>query len=530
MSTLQPYLSPDLVQRLAAIDVGSNSIRLVVAETQRGGKYRIVDDEREATRLGRALVRSGRLDDEAVEQSIDALRRFKHITDGFNCERVRAIATCAVREAENGREFCQRIRSDVGLDVEIISAKKEAILAFLSVRRRFDLAGASVLMADIGGGSTEIVLSSGELIEAIYPTNLGAVRICEKFGGGQAMVGDDYHRMIRWINRSLRKATNKPSSPPHQLVGSGGTFTNLAGMIMARNNQSGLPISGYRISRAELRHLLDRIRKMSTKDRRGVPGLNPNRADIIVPGLAVVDRIMARFRINQIQVHTQGVRDGLLLSMIQRISGDKAGPPDTQLAIDRFAAACGTEMAHGRHVAFLAGQIYSQLADHLGLPPEDQHLLETAARLQDVGYLINYEQHHKHSYHLIRNSQIDGFEPTELELIANVARYHRGAEPKKKHRNFRRLSAEDRARVCRLASILRIAGGLDRSHSQSVRGVTVNSVNGSVEILVAADSFPEVDLWGARRRAGLFEKEFEKELSITWQEALAQSSPSTAGT
>ena len=211
--------------------------------------------------------------------------------------------------------------------------------------------------------------------------------------------------------------------------------------------------------------------------------------------------------------------------MIQRMSGDQAHPPDTQLSIDRFAVACGTEMDHGRHVAYLAGQIYSQLADHLGLPPEDQHLLETAARLQDVGYLINYEQHHKHSYHLIRNSQIDGFEPTELELVANIARYHRGAEPKKKHRNFRRLSAEDRARVCRLASILRIAGGLDRSHSQSIKGVTVRADNGDVEIRVAAESFPEVDLWGARRRAGLFEKEFEKELSIVWEEVPAESVP-----
>jgi exopolyphosphatase/guanosine-5'-triphosphate,3'-diphosphate pyrophosphatase len=522
MSQQQTYLAPDLVPRLAAIDIGSNSLRLVVAEAISGGQYRILDEERESTRLGRSLTSSGRLDDESIEASMAALRRFQTIAHGLGVETINAIATCAVREASNGPEFCQRVAEELSLSIEVISAEKEAHLAFHSVRRRFDLMGKNTLLADIGGGSTEIVLASGELIEAIYTTNLGAVRLAQKFGGGQAMAGDDYGRMRKWIDRKLKKATEKVAFPPHLLIGSGGTFTNLANMVLASKGKSRLPVGGAQISRAELRHLIDRLRKLSIKQRREVPGLNVDRADIIVPGLAVIDRIMRRFKVNLIQVHSYGVRDGLLLSMIQRMQGEpEATTPDYLAQIERFAETCGVELAHARHSALLSKQIYAGLCEHYQLDAEDERLLDAAARLQDVGYLINYEAHHKHSYHLILHSRIEGFRPEELEIIANVARYHRGAEPKQKHDNFRRLSKADQHRVHSLAAVLRLAGGLDRTHNQSVTSVAVAGAKKQIELLVTADEYPEVNLWAARRRTGLFEKVFGSEMTIQWAGATA---------
>ncbi len=517
MTEQQRFISAEIAPRLAAIDLGSNSVRLVVAEAMPNGRYRVLDEERVSTRLGRTLSSTGELDQQSIDDTMDALRRFQSIIEGRRVDHVRAIATCAVREATNGAEFCDDVREQLGLDVEVITANKEAHLAFLSVRRRFDLAGKNTILADIGGGSTELVLASGELIEAIYGTQLGAVRLSERFGGGQALAGDDYEKMSKWIGRELRRVTEKPAAPLHLLIGSGGTFTNLGSMIQAARKQGNLPVAGCRVSRAELRHLIDRLRKMSPKQRREVPGINPDRADIIVPGLAVIDRVMQRFRVNVLQVHAHGVRDGLLLSMIDKLQGGgRTARPDQQAEIERFAEACGVERTHGKHVALLARQIFEGVCKMFDLRCEDADLLAAAAQLQDVGYLINYEGHHKHSYHLILHSRLTGFTPEELEIIANVARYHRGADPKRKHANFSSLSRDDQARVEAMAAVLRLAGGLERTHNQAVTGVRVRGDRKHVELVVNCEYHPEVNIWATRRRAGLFEKVFGAEITVTW--------------
>jgi len=540
MEDKQIFLSTDLAHRLAAIDIGSNSVRLMVAEPLKGGNYRILDEERESSRLGRTLSSTGTLDPQAVELTLAALRRFKQIAAGYQVDELRTIATCAVREAVNGHEFCQRVKDEVGIDVEVISPDQEAHLAFYSVQRAFDLNGKNAVVADIGGGSTEIVLASGNVIESIATTPLGAVRLTEIYGNGPGLAGKDYQRMIETIDRTLKKQVRRAMFPPHLLIGSGGTFTSMAEMMMASRRQVGLPTRGYLLSRAEVSHLLDRLRKMPLKARRQVPGLAPDRADIIVAGIAVVDRLMRHFKVNLLQIHSRGVRDGLLLTMIDKnLGAPSTDPVSRDASIDRFAAACSgeQELAHGKQVARLAGRIFDQLAEPFGLNPDDRPLLDAAARLQDVGYLINYDQHHKHSYHLILNSRLAGFRPRELELIANVARYHRGARPKLKHANFRQLPAEDRQRVEQLAAILRLAGGLDRSHSQQVKDVTVQSCtntegdsNGEanyksggkhLKLLVDADFNPEVDVWGARRRVKLFRKVFGVKFDVNWTKEAA---------
>jgi exopolyphosphatase/guanosine-5'-triphosphate,3'-diphosphate pyrophosphatase len=213
--------------------------------------------------------------------------------------------------------------------------------------------------------------------------------------------------------------------------------------------------------------------------------------------------------------------------MIDRALGTTTDKPhDRDAALERLAASCGCEMAHSLHVARLAGSIYRQLPGSFELNPNDAALLEAAAKLQDVGYLINYDQHHKHSYHLILHSRLEGFQPNELELIANLARYHRGAEPKRKHANFRQLSAGDRRRVRQMAAILRVAGGLDRSNTQQVTAVTVElDRKGDTTMRLAASQFPEVDIWGARKRGKLFEKVFDTSLAIEWDETAEVRSP-----
>ncbi len=529
MEDKQFFLSPDLAYRLAAIDIGTNSIRLIVAEPLRGGNYRILDEEKESTRLGENLSKTGQLDERAIEKSLGALRRMKQIAEGFQITELKTIATCAVREAINGDEFRRRAREELGIDIEVITAEREALLAFASVQRAFDLTNQHVAVADIGGGSTEIVLAYGNLVEAVYTTQLGAVRMSEVYS--ETASNEGFEALLAGIDRHLRKHTKNPLFVPHTLFGSGGTFTNLAAMAMAARGQDRTTVRGYQVTRAEVRHLLERLRKMPLKERAGVPGLSPDRADIIVAGLAIVDRVMNRFDVNAVQVHNRGVRDGLLLTMIDQQLGTQVEQPrDRDAALERLAASCGCEMAHSRHVAALAGSIYGQLADSYDLNPHDRPLLEAAAKLQDVGYLINYDQHHKHSYHLIMHSRLEGFQPHELELIANVARYHRGADPRRKHSNFRQLSERDQRRVREMAAILRVAGGLDRSNTQQVTDVVVEVGNDdAITLRIAARQFPEVDIWGARKRSHLFEKIFDASLIVEWDDRSHAAEPPTNG-
>jgi len=502
------------MERLAAIDIGSNSIRLVVAELLPSGDYRVLDEERQTTRLARSLAASGALDAEAMEQTLAALRRFRKIAEGFETGHLRTIATCAVREADNGPQFCRRVEEESGLAVEVISADDEAQYAFRSVRQAFDISDKNVAIADIGGGSTEIILASGHHIEAIYPTRLGAVRMTEMYGSSRRLFDEDIERMRRHIDKELKRALKKRPFEPHMLFGSGGTFTSIASMLLAAKGQPAQSVRGHRVTHAEIRHLADHLQKLSVKQRRAVPGLSADRADIIVAGIAVVDGLMHRLKVNKLQIHDRGVRDGLLLCMIAATQPEVTAQLDSRAALAGFAISCGVDWPQARHVAELSAQLFDQLVEPLALDPADRPLLAAAAMLQDVGYLISYDAHHRHSYQLIRNSQLPGFSRHELELIANVARYHRGATPKQKHGNFRNLDETDQQRVYRLAAIVRLAGGLDRSHTQNVRRVRATVTAGRIRLDVTAGADPEVDIWAARSRSEMLSKCFGREVVI----------------
>jgi exopolyphosphatase/guanosine-5'-triphosphate,3'-diphosphate pyrophosphatase len=258
---------------------------------------------------------------------------------------------------------------------------------------------------------------------------------------------------------------------------------------------------------------------MSLERRMKVQGLTPTRADIIVAGLAIIERIMRQLRVNTVQVHTRGVRDGLLLTMISSrltpaevTSGIPASvassAEERRAAVEEFAKSCGIDLTHARQVSRLAGALWRQLSAPLLLKPEDRELIESAALVANVGYLINFEGHHKHSYHLIVNSELPGFERRQLQLLANVARYHRGSRPKRRHENYSELSADDRRRVLSLAAILRLALALDRTHQQNVSDVRARVRNGEVRIVVQSQGDADVDLWSAERKVDLFEEVF----------------------
>lgn len=528
-----PGASPSGPRRLAAIDVGTNSLRLIVAEAAPDSTYRVLDDEKAVTRLGRGFAASGRLHPEAMEESVLAIARMKSIAEGYNVGMLRVIGTAAVREAENGPHFCEIVRERTGLTLTPISAEEEARLAFLSAAHAFDLRSVSCAVVDIGGGSTEIVLASSGVVEHVRTLPLGAVRLTEMFPGVEAPGGDKpYEAMRRYIRKQIRSVVGEPPIVPQFIIGTGGTFTTLAAVSMHRGaperETSLLPFAmrGHEMQRSEIRHTLDWLRQLPIKSRLRVPGLSADRAEIIIAGLAIVEAAMKHLDVNAVRVHDRGIRDGLLLTMLGEVDPGSGRPRpelvDRMRSVRHFAQNCRYEERHSNHVADLALQLFDQLAAQrprlLGdaASPAAREMLHVAALLHDVGYLINYSKHHKHSYHLIVHSDLPGFTHRELEIIANVARYHRRAEPKKKHPTFAALSEEDRRLVRRLSAILRVADGLDRTHTQAVRGVQLRLSGDQASIMLDADEEPSVDMWGSERKARLFERVFGVKPRLEW--------------
>jgi exopolyphosphatase/guanosine-5'-triphosphate,3'-diphosphate pyrophosphatase len=527
--------------RLAAIDVGTNSVRLVIAEASADGSYRLLDDEKETTRLGQGLSLTGQLSARAMKLSAQAIARMKRIAEGYGVAQLRVVGTCAVREASNGNEFAALVRQEAGVALETISAEDEAKLAHLSVSQSFDLSGAAAAVVDIGGGSTEIVLSNGSVIEQISSCPLGAVRLTEQFDLFDQPAPKHLRQMRKAISRTLKAALGKPPFPLQVVIGTGGTFTALASVSMhhgeAGSGDDLLPfnVRGYEMQRSEVRHLIDRLGAMPLRARLRVPGLSPERAEIIVAGAAIVECIMKRLRVNCLRVHDRGIRDGLLLTMIREVFPASRHSADCGLdrlrGVRHFATACKYPERHSNHVAELATQIYDQLARQAPAgpggwsDPANRELFIAAAILHDVGYYINYSKHHKHSYHLIMHSDLPGFSQRELDVIANVARYHRCALPKARHRNFARLARGDQRLVRHLAAILRIADGLDRAHTQEVRAVTVRVRGQRAAFRLDVEQEPHVEIWGAQRKRSLFERVFGLTPSFSWRRFDAVDSP-----
>lgn len=515
--------------RLGAIDIGTNSIRLVVAEVESDGTYRVLDEEREMVRLGHGLFGSGRLGSVTMERGLDALSKMKAIVDGFQVAEVRAVATSAVREAANGRTFVREARRRCGLRIDVIPPEEEAHLVLQSALRHFDLAGRSVAVVDIGGGSMEVVLVAGTVVDDVHVLPLGAVRLTETWVRSDPLSKRHWRKLKRSIDGSLAEGIGKPPFHPEVIIGSGGTFTNLGEMVKAEREGQAGKVHGYALSRADVVHLLHRLRETPLEARRQIQGLNPRRADIIVAGAAAVARLAKWLGGHQILINERGLRDGILLSMIaERFETTPARAPrpkDRLEWVRAFARKCRSNERHCEHVATLAGQLFDGLRGPLDLKEEGRAVLTAASLLHDVGYVINHAKHHKHAYHLILHGELQGYSAREVELIANVARYHRKAFPRKSHANFARLERSDRRLVRRLAGILRVADGLDRTHTQRVAAVSCETRGQRLRFAVAAASDPQVEIGDAGRKAGLLERVLDASIGFRWTGAGSKSRP-----
>lgn len=493
------------IPRIAAIDIGSNSIRQIVADVSEDGTIRIVDEMKAAPRLGAGLAESGELDDARMDEAVEALRRMADLAEQLGAKRVEAVATSAVRDATNGRAFLARVRRETGLKVRVLAGAEEARLVYRSALAHFELGvGRSVVM-DIGGGSLELALVAEGLVERLTTFPFGAIRLTEQFLHDRS-TPKGVKKLRKHVRAAIRDVLPVRDWRGAEVIGSGGTFTNLAGMHLARQGIRVRSVHGTRIPRADLEHILEQLTALTPEERLGVDGLNPGRADIIVAGLAVVAEVLARVEPRDVAASGYGIREGILLEAA-RVVPVIADPGEArQRSVEAFAERCHYEAPHSQQVRRLALQLFDALGARLGCASDERQTLADAALLHDVGYHINYEGHHKHSFHLIQHADLLGIAPEEQLVIAHVARYHRGREPRRKHEAYWALSGESRERVQRLAALLRIADGLDRGHVSAVEEVKVRWVKRAIRITPVAKraSAPlRLELWGGSRKAGL---------------------------
>jgi len=504
---------------LAVIDVGSNSIRSLVVDMAEEGAPKVLDDQREVVRLASGLRRRGRLSRKAMRRALDALKRMADIARARGARRITVVGTSAIREAANRRAFIDRVRAETELRLRVISEEEEARLAFESAALSFDLGNEPCAVIDLGGGSAELILAFGKHVQEAYSLRLGAVTLTERYLRGDPIRGRELARLQRHVRRRLRTARIEADPAPRVLIASGGTATTLAQIVMARQGLEGRPVLGFEMTQAELLHLLSAMLRRTIAERRQMPGLSPERADIIVAGAAVLYEIMTRLKINLLRVNARGIRHALLHRMIARKTATTSAPapavPQRVAAAEAFGKTLRFEERHALQVRRVSETLFDQLAKPLGLDPAGRDLLSAAALLHDVGYVVSYRQHHKHAYQLIAHGTLEGFTPRERELVALIARYHRRGFPKKRHRAYGKLHKDDRLLVARLASLLRLADALDRRHSQRLRDLRCRVADDGVRLLLRSERDLMVEAHAAEEKSDLFEEVFGRKLLVT---------------
>ncbi len=508
---------------LAAVDIGTNSFHLIIIRYDDKGNFEIIDSEKEVIRLGEGSPGDIKeIKDSAMERAVSTLHKFKGIADSHDAP-MRAVATSAVRESLNKNIFIEKVKNETGLDIEVISGDEEARLIYLGVLKSVPIYNKNALCIDIGGGSTEFVVGKRGKIKYSMSLKLGAVRLMHRFFPDDEITEEGIQACRGWIEGVLFPVHRHLKEHKYSLtVGSSGTIMSVGLMLSALKNESDYKsaiLNNYVFTFEDLKNIETEIlSKTKVKDRKSIPGLEPKRADIIPAGIILLSTIMNRLEINEITISGYALREGIILDSLSRIKNENIAHNLSDIrfeSINQLADSSKYDKAHCVHVADLSLQLFDKLKELHGLSEDTREYLEAAAILHDIGFHISHAQHHKHSYYLIRNSQLLGFNENEIKIIANIARYHRKSHPKNRHRDFETLSEKSKEIVAKLSGILRIADSLDRTHSNRIKKVDVSINKDSVYVIPELDSgLPEIEVWNFDRRKGLFEEVFGKQLSL----------------
>lgn len=517
------------MSKLAVIDIGTNSIHMVLAEILPDASFKILDRFKDITRLGNGVFATMRLSDEAMGRALGVIKTLVTLARNKGFDRIVAVATSAVREAKNGGDFVALILEQTGLRVRVISGIEEARLIFLGVRNSIALPDGPTLVVDIGGGSVELIVGHRDGLIHGKSLKLGAIRLAEQYlpktPPSKSMMQELETAVSTHLRDTLQSFNIKQF---HALVATSGMAGNVAEVMHLRRTNRVLPQHNLAsVPLKDIRSLETELARSSVKERLAIPGLDPKRVDTLLPATVVLRCLLELSGLRELTLCDKAIREGVIYDFIARHrEGLKAEQdiPDIRLrSILGLARRCQTPESHSLHVAHLALRLFDQTKRLHRLGEQEREWLQYAAILHDVGYLINPRQHHKHTYYLIKHSDLGGLTAEEIDVVANVARYHRRALPALKHDEFNTLTPRLHRVVKILASLLRIADALDRTHFSLVHDVHVK-IGKQITLEVHLTGDAEMELWAAEGRADLFEQVFRRRVHFSGQ--LLEANPS----
>ncbi len=503
--------------KYAAIDIGSNSVRMLAAEVESGTPPRVLAEDRQVTRLGESVFLTGQIDEASAALTLSTLERMANTYRQQNVLATRVVATSAVRDAQNQAQFLERATAIIGQPVEIISGQEEARLIHLGVESRWPHPEERLLIIDIGGGSAEIIEAENGRLKRAFSRPLGAVRVQSVFLKDDPPSRDALSRMEEFITEKLAVAAQK--------IGSGhfdraiGTAASASAVVCAANR---IPRADReladrkKVSTAQLRRLYRELSKLDLASRRRVEGLGYRRAEIILPGVAVLLRTLETFGLSGLSYCAAGVRDGIIRDLADRGAGREQARLNREQRdmVEQFARRFGVDLKHARKVAHFSLELFHTLGNLHQLPPGEGRLLEAAAYLRDVGHAISDTGHHKHSLYIVSNADLGGFTDTERLHVAMLCRYHRKSMPVPRHGEFMALPPENRRAITLLAPLLRIADALDRSREQRVEQIECTVAPNGVILKLKASQDIELEKWAVEGAAAAFWQVYGRPLVV----------------
>jgi exopolyphosphatase/guanosine-5'-triphosphate,3'-diphosphate pyrophosphatase len=506
--------------RLAAIDIGTNSVHMIVVRVRPDLSFEIIDREKDMVRLGAGGLDGKRLTEATMAAGLQALTKFRRLADAHGVDEIIAGATSATREAENGGDFLDAVFAATGIRPRVVSGPEEARLIHLAAAYGTDLAGHRGVVVDIGGGSTEITLGTASKVALARSFKIGVIRLTERFGKSDPLSPRDERRLERHIRDEIgahvAQITRRGFA---RVIGTSGTILSLGALAAAQ--QSGAPVTDVRNLRVDAKafhRLRKALLKLDLQQRLEFPGLEPRRADLAVAGAVLLDTILRMLGATEFSLCDLALREGLILDYIQRNAAHIAQvdryPDVRRRSAVELGQRCAYQAAHTTQVSRLALAIFDQTKPLHGLDNREREWLEYAALLHDVGMHISYEGHHRHSHYLIKHGDLRGFEPEEIDVIALVARYHRTGAPRKSHAEFAALRGGLRKVVRVLAAILAVAEGLDRTHADVVGALEVRDETDHVLLRVHPMGDAELEVWAALRHLTPLEKALGKPVRL----------------
>jgi len=516
--------------RIAAIDIGTNSLHMVVVRIEPTLlSFSVIARDKETVRLGDRDLSTGNLKPQIIENAIATLRRFRELARTLDAETIIAVATSAVREAPNGRDFLYQVEAELGLKVDLISGQEEARRIYLGVLSGMEFNNHLHIIIDIGGGSTELVLGDSEEARTLTSTKIGAVRLTTELITTDPISNIEFQYLQAYIRGMLERSAeeilaNLQVGESPRLVGTSGTVETLA-MLHAKENLGFVPstLNGYQFPLKDLREWVNRLRRSNNLERATIPGMPDKRSEVLLAGALILQEAMTLLGIESVTVCERALREGVIVDwmLTHGLIPDQLRYQSTvrQRSVLKIAKKYHTDLEHSDRVARFALSLFDQTQGILhNWGTQERQLLWAAGILHNCGHYVGHSSHHKHSYYLIRNGELLGYTEIEIEIIANLARYHRKSPPKKKHDNYRNLiTKEHRQMVSQLSAILRLAVALDRRQIGAVSRIKSEYCPNTQEFKLLLfpshlDDDCALELWNLDYKKGVFEEEFSLKL------------------